>query len=94
MYEAIPEELKQLKQWVCWKKVADEARPDKFKKVPAMQERAAGRRATILLVGAIMKRRWKPLQNIAVSGLCLPMAILVWILTTLGQNWRLIKKAI
>ncbi len=34
MYEAIPEELKKQKQWVCWKKVYDEARPDKFKKVP------------------------------------------------------------
>lgn len=34
MYECIPNELKQLKQWVCWKKVKDDARPEKFKKVP------------------------------------------------------------
>lgn len=30
----IPEELKQLKQWVCWKGVADSARPGKIKKIP------------------------------------------------------------
>ena len=30
----IPEELKQLKQWVCWKGITDPARPGKIKKIP------------------------------------------------------------
>ncbi|MDR1706200.1 MAG: DUF5906 domain-containing protein [Clostridiales bacterium] len=34
MYEHIPDELKNLKQWVCWKAVSDETRPGKIKKVP------------------------------------------------------------
>lgn len=34
MYELIPDELKQLKQWVCWKGEPDPARPGKIKKMP------------------------------------------------------------
>ena len=34
MYELIPQELKQLKQWVCWQAVPDENRPGRIKKVP------------------------------------------------------------
>lgn len=34
MYEAIPEELKQLPRWVCWRFVTDPARPEKPRKVP------------------------------------------------------------
>lgn len=33
-YQNIPEELKKVKSWVCWKKVPDEKRPGGFKKVP------------------------------------------------------------
>lgn len=34
MYENIPNELKSLKQWVCWKGIPDETRPGKMRKVP------------------------------------------------------------
>lgn len=34
MYELIPKELRELKQWVCWQSVPDEARPGKIKKIP------------------------------------------------------------
>lgn len=34
MYESIPQELKKLRQWVCWEGVPDEKRPGKLKKVP------------------------------------------------------------
>ena len=34
MYEAIPEELKKLNQWVCWRFVDDPDRPAKPRKVP------------------------------------------------------------
>ena len=34
MYELIPDELKQLKQWVCWQGEPDPARPGKIKKMP------------------------------------------------------------
>jgi putative DNA primase/helicase len=34
MYEHVPEELKRLKQWVCWQSVPDDSRPGKIKKVP------------------------------------------------------------
>ena len=30
----IPEELRQLKQWVCWNGIADPTRPGKIKKIP------------------------------------------------------------
>ena len=34
MYERIPNELKQLNHWVCWKRVKDPKHPEKPKKVP------------------------------------------------------------
>jgi putative DNA primase/helicase len=34
MYEQVPEELKKLPQWVCWKSVPDDSQPGKIKKVP------------------------------------------------------------
>lgn len=34
MYESIPQELKELKQWVCWKGIPDESRQGKLKKIP------------------------------------------------------------
>ncbi len=34
MYEQVPEELKRLRQWVCYRVVPDEGRPGKMKKVP------------------------------------------------------------
>ena len=34
MYERIPNELKQLNHWVCWKRVKDPKRPEKPRKVP------------------------------------------------------------
>lgn len=34
MYEHVPEELKRLRQWVCWQAVPDDSRPGKIKKVP------------------------------------------------------------
>ncbi len=34
MYECIPEELKLLHQWVCWKAMPDESRPGRIKKIP------------------------------------------------------------
>lgn len=34
MYESIPEELKKLKQWVCWRGDPDEKRPGKLRKTP------------------------------------------------------------
>ena len=34
MYESVPDEIKVLPQWVCWKAVPDEARPGKIKKLP------------------------------------------------------------
>lgn len=34
MYEAIPADLKRLKQWVCWIATPDQDRPGKIKKVP------------------------------------------------------------
>lgn len=42
MYEAIPEELKQLNQWVCWKGVTDPARPGKIKKIPVNARTGGG----------------------------------------------------
>ena len=30
----IPEELRQLKHWVCWNGIADPTRPGKIKKIP------------------------------------------------------------
>ncbi len=42
MYEAIPEELKQLRQWVCWKGVTDSARPGKIKKIPVNARTGGG----------------------------------------------------
>lgn len=34
MYEKIPDELKRLKQWVCWQAVPDNSRPGKTRKIP------------------------------------------------------------
>lgn len=34
MFENIPNELRELNQWVCWQSVPDEARPGKIKKIP------------------------------------------------------------
>lgn len=34
MYEKIPQELKERRQWVCWKGEADESRPGKLRKIP------------------------------------------------------------
>jgi putative DNA primase/helicase len=34
MFENIPQELKLLKQWVCWKAIDDDSRPGKIKKIP------------------------------------------------------------
>ncbi|HPK26779.1 MAG TPA: phage/plasmid primase, P4 family [Anaerolineaceae bacterium] len=34
MYELIPQELRELRQWVCWQGVPDEIRPGKIKKIP------------------------------------------------------------
>ena len=34
MYEHIPQELKNLQQWVCWKKVPDKVKPDRINKIP------------------------------------------------------------
>ena len=34
MYSLIPQELKSLRQWVCWKAIPDDSRPGKIKKIP------------------------------------------------------------
>lgn len=34
MYEYIPEELKNMRQWVCWKAITDENRPGTVRKIP------------------------------------------------------------
>lgn len=34
MYDQIPQEMRAMNQWVCWKAIEDDARPGKMKKIP------------------------------------------------------------
>lgn len=52
----IPEELKQLKQWVCWKGITDPARPGKIKKIPVNARTGGNAQSIIRKHGAIMKQ--------------------------------------
>ena len=42
MYENIPQEIKELNQWVCWKAETDHSRPGKIRKVPVNARTGGG----------------------------------------------------
>ena len=69
MYEKIPNELKSLKQWCCYKITPDEAREGKFKSFPSMPTRVAMHRAITNRLGAILILPLQAVDKLKLDGL-------------------------